>query len=242
MKNIMKAAKIFFQIIISFFVVGLFSCVEREEDIRKDCENECTVLDGVIYTSDINLPLSDIPVELKWRNTPLKYGGKIRTVARGRTDKNGYYHFNIYLTDEELNEGYFLLEMIVDEQKYLTNPNEPHSFAYDRITRDSIITINYFIPLKAYIETGILNSQDIKSDRNDYFSSTFQGKFGIEGKQNYGTVITWSKEEPSRKLVAVQANTDVVIINIRRKDNISTTTYDTVKLKPLEKIVVQFEF
>lgn len=219
----------------------LFSaCVEREDDIAPVCEDACTTISGYLTTGDGTGPLPNANLTVYWKDTPYLSRGTVRRKAIATSDANGYYELNFHIRPEELENGYFQVEIPVNPDEYLICGQGDHSFAFHDLQRDTAVQINYFIPRKAFVEIQVYNQEQIQE--GDYFATNVKSRLGVEGKQGCGGVSTWSRSELSNAVLDVAAEQPVVVRVIKTRDGIKTESNDTLTLAAGEKVLFEAEF
>ncbi|GEO07412.1 hypothetical protein AAE02nite_50760 [Adhaeribacter aerolatus] len=229
-------------LLLLFFVfLSLASgCVKKEDDlIGPTCQN-CTVIKGRLTSGDGTIPIANAKITTNWVNTIYLQGGTVRKKAVSTTDSKGYYELKFQIRDDEKGEGYFDTEILPPSVAYLSCSSSGHSFAFFELKKDTTITVNYFIPKRAFVEVRLTNQSQIKA--SDYFASSFDSKMGIDGKQSCGPVITWSSGLPSNPVLEVAAGQPVIITTHKTKNGVKTTTYDTLNLSDGQKAFYNAEF
>jgi hypothetical protein len=208
----------------------------------QDCPGACTIIKGRFTTAANTIGLADIPLEVVWENTTSNGIGKsgvFRRKATGRTDANGYYEIKFLLRDDELTDGFFLVNYKIDPKKYIV-PQES-GFALD-LKRDTTFMYDYLIPQKAFVELQVANREAIKS--SDYFSSTFSFDLGIAEPQSisqrYGVVV--SLKDYTQSIIEVAGDQPVIIRTTKEKDSIRTFQSDTISIPSGQKYIFNTQF
>lgn len=223
-------------------IIVLSGCVESENDIEPDCRSGCGTIRGYITTGDGTEPLPNVNLAAYWKYTPKMYGGTVRRKAIGTTDDKGYYELNFQVKNEELEDGYFEVELTVDTTEYLTHKKEGHHFGlpYD-MRRDTVFRVDYFIPKLAFVEIVLKNQTQIQE--SDFFAIEYYFQnIGVNGEQGRGMIITWESESSSNRVLEVPAIIPVVVNTHKTKDGVKTTTNDTLNLEVGDKVIYEVEF
>lgn len=217
-------------IFIKVHLLTLTSCVEDENDLKsQNCDDSCVTLNGLISTGNGSEPLDGASLEVIWDNAGA-YGGTNRLKARSETNENGFYEIGFELREDELEEGFFRIQIAVPDP-YLQHCFDRgyYEFAVSDLTNDTIVTTNYGIPLKTTLlvrATGAANMGE-----NDRFSVGITSPFGIGFSSGCGSgnLISWTNDTPEQTFsLDVAAEQPVTIrINIT-KDGQRTIKTDTL--------------
>mgnify|MGYP005751797841 FL=1 len=127
--------------------LSLTSCVEEQEDyISKYCPGSCTEVSGKVLRSN-GQPAQGMQLTATWKNLRTFYegmGGAIRKKAVAYTDAQGNYTLRFLLRDDELHEGY-----IVIEPQVANCPNlecYAYTLYFDELKRDTTYTYDFQLP------------------------------------------------------------------------------------------------
>lgn len=231
------------KIIFFFFlsaILQLSGCVNREDDIVPDCQSGCVTINGYITTGTGTEPLSNANIAVYWINTQYLSGGTVRKKAVTTSDTYGYYELDFPLREEELEEGFFDVKILIDTVEFLKCGKSNHNVGINELERDTVIGINYFIPRKAFVELVIANQEQIQTD--DYFANSLTSRFGVDGRQRCGQYVAWGDRLSSNIKVEVAAEQPVIIEISKTKEGIRTVSYDTLSLTAGEKEIYTTEF
>jgi hypothetical protein len=215
-------------------LLTISSCVREEDDLSsQNCTSQCTIVSGKFVTHDGTQPIPNVPVTLYWKNLQIGAGGVIRTKAIGTTNSNGDFLLKFAMREDELKQGYFAMKYDIRDPNYWTIGEK--EFPIQKIRRDTMVFSSYLIPVKAYLDLQIANSNDIKP--TDYFYSSFRFRFG---EYMNGTSVNWTyiPEKP----LEIAANQKVFVETNRIKSGVVSTTYDTLLLQKGERKVYSVTF
>jgi hypothetical protein len=146
-------------------VLLVAGCTKENLD---DSPGQCTLVAGQLLTSGLQ-PLAGVPVTASWR--PLGIYAAPRTKARITTDANGRYQVSLYVQDDELHDGYFLLTYAANPDRYygLSNTDAPDTGGAG-LRRDTIYRlVPFLIPCKAFVKLTVPDPNQIQQ----YFSADF---------------------------------------------------------------------
>jgi hypothetical protein len=150
----------------------------RKEKIGS-CPGQCTVVSGRLLTSN-QQALANAPVSVSWvlRGGVLG-GGDVRTRGRATTDASGDFRFSFYVQDDELRDGYFMVNYEVTKSQYYVLDDGDALF---NIKRDTTYQLPpYLIPRKAAVKLTVPNANQI------------QGYFAVDFASAYGQTLTAKK-------------------------------------------------
>ncbi|KAA9338697.1 hypothetical protein F0P96_07705 [Hymenobacter busanensis] len=208
----------------------LFTGCRKENQVEPACGGSCTVIKGRFVTDNGAQPISKLPVEIKWIKSTGIIGGTIRRKAATKTDASGYYELRFYVKDDELTDGHFAVQYAGNSADYvLDRENKGASFL--DLTRDTVITSDWLLPRKAYIDFELTNPTSTPSPYYGYTTFSFaNGSFPRQGRFGYGVVVTW--HDPGTTRVEVAANQLIDIETLTTKNGVRVVTHDTIRLRP----------
>lgn len=211
-----------------------FSCTKTEDDTTNNCSMNCTTLSGNFLTSN-NEPLSNVEVSFDYKVSGTLGGGKLRKIARTKTDSKGNYSVDFYLKDEELgnSDGYFTINVNdknLDSNKFIgLNNNADLGYNIFSIqNRDTIIDASFFIPKKAYIKINLNNY--VPQQAGDFFEVKTIFPQGLKNKKKssldsyyssgIGPAYSAEVKNQSFNIVGAEGEKNDVVIS-RRKNGVT---------------------
>lgn len=217
----------------SLVLLGLFTiaaCIDDEDDlISQNCNGACATVTGVLTTHDGTQSLAGVELTAKWVNTVYLGGGTIRTKAKTRTDNSGNYTLQFEVRSDELQSGYFLFEVLTDEEYFRCVPKEYPSFSMFGLRNDTTITHNLHIPFVAHLNVASTGAE--KMATTDYFSVNITPHI----KQNStacGSVQGWTNKNPNTIYnINVPAETKLIIETVINKGQSYERSYDTLVIE-----------
>ncbi|GGF29149.1 hypothetical protein [Echinicola rosea] len=230
-------------LLLSFIFLST-GCIKNESDlISQDCSSHCATLNGNITTGNGLIPFKNRDIEVIWKNTIYLGGGVIRTKAKTKTDDSGYYELNFKVREDEMESGYFMIKIPIDQNYLICGSNESyHRFAFFELKNDTTITTNYGIPYKATLKVNSNGASKLAD--HDYFSFTTMSPTGINFDSHCGTIIDWSNKNPDQEyIIDVAAEQPVIVrMGIRKGDQYFSKS-DTLRLEIGEKLdyIVEFD-
>lgn len=207
-------------LLLSFF---LSSCIKPEIPLNEVCNQNCTIIKGILMSKNGTLPITNVPIKLVRFTPALFSGGSVNDRAITNTKPDGSFEFSIGLKDFELNEGHrFSIEFKLD-----TLYKVEHHIAYmTRLKRDTTFNLGICnIPRKSYLQVNnsvILNNQDNISFFNDSkigFNSDMQSS----ASYNYWSVINNSSQK-----ITIAADQKVYLNISKNINGIINTKKDSV--------------
>jgi hypothetical protein len=204
------------------------SCSKEEEDlVSQKCQSDCTEIIGKIMTENGTVPITNLELTVKWDNIPYLGIGKILTKATTQTDSEGNFHLKFFMRDHELEEGDLRIEYKVNENEYLAAHLD--KIRFKKVSQDTIITLNYNIPKKAFLNLSLLNLKNIK--QKDWFilGLTYEKPVGFE-QSIYKGSKGWNSESNKNDIIEIPGNQSVELRITRGKNNVSTIEIDTIFL------------
>lgn len=183
--------------------ICLASCQKEEKDFLSKETEDCTVIEGIVQTTD-GLPLAGIEVTADYHRNVWLYSYLVRHKAKARTGKNGKYRLFFYINDDEQKEEkdvsrYFSLSVNLkqlDAKKYIlpsnmgaeqsTNPSVDDTppmitTSMNSLERSTTYTKNYYIPQIRYIQITLKGFIPVR--QNDRFE--LYSMFPYGGESNY---------------------------------------------------------
>ena len=152
-------------------------CLRKEK--IESCPGQCTVVSGRLLTSN-QQALANASVSVSWILWGgVLGGGEVRTRGRTTTDASGNFQFSFYVQDDELHNGYFMVNHEVDKNQYYVLGDGDALFD---IKRDTTYRLPpYLLPRKAAVKLTVPNSNQI------------QGYFAVDFASAYGRTLTFKK-------------------------------------------------
>ena len=213
-------------------------CLNKEEDITGPlCQAGCTVIQGQVTTGTGTVPLQGATLTLEWENTRYLAGGTIRKKAVSTTDMNGNYRLAFQVRDDEVQEGFYKLDIKADTSRYFLCASATPDFDFSHLQRDTTIEVDYFVPRKAFVELRLSNREQVKD--SDYFATTV---WSMVGEKSCGYVATWKSGYPAIRVAEVGAEQPVVVDTRKTKDGVQSVTVDTLYLSVGQRVVRNIEF
>jgi hypothetical protein len=208
-------------------LVALFqSCSKEENDlISQQCEFECTTITGKFMTDNGEVPIPNAKLIVKWDNIPYLGSGIIRTKATTLTDSEGNFTLNFSIRDEELEDGGFYIEYVLNEEQYL-NSYQNRITLY-QISRDTTVEINYNIPRKAFINLSLINLDEIQPADNFATDFYYERPIGFDQSVD-GQTVAWSSQSSGNNLVEVAGNQPILLKVRRRINGVDSVESDTL--------------
>ncbi|WP_461488680.1 hypothetical protein [Pontibacter sp. HJ8] len=236
----MVTRSLFLPVCLLLIAAGLTGCINHEDDfISKYCPGSCTVVKGRITTADGTKPIRDVTLTANWDNSYHWGGGTIRKKAVARTDENGYYTLSFLLRDEELEQGYIVIESSLDKQKYFICQSDD-ILQSETIGRDTTILRDYYFPERAHLLLELTNRQALGPDDN--LATKVSSLAGMEAGQECSQLVSWRLMDGVTHTVSVAAESPVLLTNTRTKANLITTQTDTLYLSPGERRTYRVAF
>ncbi|NJN28554.1 MAG: hypothetical protein HC819_22550 [Cyclobacteriaceae bacterium] len=222
----------------AFLLMGISNCdiVEENNLASQNCTTGCNIIQGRLTTNNGNSGIGNVKLLLKWINYTSIFSVVIRSKAITRTQNDGTFMFEFRLNDDELYAGYFEIEYFVDESKFLIL--HKRTITLSSLTRDTIVDMEYLVPLKAYIQWEVKNNQKIVDD--DYFHTTFRSPIGFAGEEN-GHAVDW-RVPPSEALIEVAGNQKIYVMNSIKKNGIIYEKTDTLFIAAGETLPYTFDY
>ncbi|HEU5292498.1 MAG TPA: hypothetical protein VFU05_17745 [Cyclobacteriaceae bacterium] len=205
------------------------SCIVEENDLRsQNCGNSCATVNGIITTNDGTKPLTGVEITAKWINTVNLGGGTIRKKATTHTDNFGNYTLSFQVREEEMEEGYFIFEVLTGKDYFRCNENEYPSFSAIELKNDTTINMNLYVPYVAHLNaglTGLENASEPSSIQLEV-SPTIQIGPTVCG-QGFGWYSNMDEPNWVYK-INVPANQNLIIETVITKGEVRTRKYDTL--------------
>lgn len=214
-----------------------------DDSMNEPCSSECTVIQGRFTTED-NKPVSNIPLELDWRVGPsigIGLGGKIRKIARGKTDENGRYKFEFHANDEELTGGRYVVNFKLEEEGQFFLHEQQDDFEFYEITkRDTIINGDYHIAKRgAVLSLKIRNPEAIEEGEQLAVNVSFKAGLNPTGFYGIGTL---NSSESNQLTIETAANQFAYLRTFKKTTNGYTSRLDSVFVQSDERKVLEIEF
>jgi hypothetical protein len=229
----------------TIFIIGIYfttiltSCTEEENDFNPNCQANCTIVNGQLTTNNGVDGLSNVELLIKWVDRGYLIGSTTRNKAKTRTDANGNYELKFSVRNDELEKGYFLIEYLVDQNEFLVPGPEDMTIYVGQLKADTIVSINYLIPTKAFIEVTVLNQDQIGT--NDKFITYFNTPMGQDSECCGGTISAWQVMNEPHKITTAGSQ-PVYIRNFKYRNGISSETSDTLTINNGQTISYTLDF
>lgn len=223
-----KLARCLTAALTTLVVLTFGGCFKEEDDLRsQECNGPCATISGVITTGDGNEPLTGIKVTANYE-TGYNVGQTVRKKAVAYTDESGRYQLRFAVREDEAGNGGYKVEMMADGEYYICRDKHPN-FLFVYLTNDSSIVQNVFLPYRGYVKINTVGTE--KMTGSDYLCVMIEPSI----KETHFTcaqVFGWYKPDATRgSRVDVPANQKLIISNIVTRNQITTTTYDTLVLE-----------
>ncbi|NVO32991.1 MULTISPECIES: carboxypeptidase-like regulatory domain-containing protein [Hymenobacter] len=199
-------------------------CARKDE--IEDCLGSCTTVTGRLVTSDGQQALPNTTVEAEWHyGAPFPQG---KTKARTTSDANGNYRLTFFVKDEELAEGFFVINYLANKQDFYVI-GEP-SQAIHKIKRDTTYRLSdYLIPRKAFVRLSITNPAAVSTN---YFASSFNNSYGTSIAFNPqslggGSLISWAGL-PLENPLPIAGDLPIIVRSFKDKNGITERTIDSL--------------
>ena len=218
----------------------LCRCSKFTDDTHLVCSSNCTTLAGRFITSD-NVGLQGVKITLKFKKSSGSLGGgSTRLILETETDKNGYFHEEFFILDDELGSeapGFFHVEYDdtnLDVEQYILSDNQvgnstqPLGLTVSSLeNRNVVIGNTYYLPKKTTITVNLNNFSP--QQESDYFEVITLYPFGSDiGYNNFlnskyatGTsgIGTFQANGSNTQLHPFVAENETNIIRIARRKN-----------------------
>ena len=208
-----------------------FSGCAPEVELEQ-CMGSCTTVVGRLMTANGQHPISNADVAVEWHYGSASWP-KAKTKTQGRTDANGNYNLSFFIKDEELTEGFFVVEYIVDKNKYYTiGQNE--QVALNDAKRDTTLEVaDYVIPRKAYVRLVVTNPTDLPPYPAYVYTSSFNTLYGLNNRfssqiQGGGSVIMWNGLPTESQKLPIAGDQPVLVRNYKVKNGVTTRSTDSI--------------
>jgi hypothetical protein len=210
-------------------VTAVILCAGCKKEVTEPaCSDRCTTISGRFTIDNRNVPIAGLPVRISWVKRTGTLYSQIRTKARTTTSVQGDYRLNFYLRDEELTDGYFVIEYSADVGEYVLERDQTGA-KWQKLSRDTVIISNWLLPRKAFVHPAITNAIQIVGDYWGEYSFATGGYQGA-GRFNYAEVFTFNNLPVSD--IQVAANQPVDLKTYKRVNGQLMTMHDTVTLAP----------
>jgi hypothetical protein len=224
-----RTTQILTTLLILLTLLTFKACIDEENDlISQNCTGSCATITGVITTNDGTQPLTGVEVTAKWKNTVYLGGGTIRKKATTHTDNFGNYTLSFQVREDEMEEGYFIFEVLTGEEYFRCNENEYPSFSELELKNDTTINMNLYIPYVAHLNAGITGL--VNASEPGSIQLTVDPTVKI-GPTVCGHVFGWysNMDDPNWIYkIDVPANQNLVIETVITKGEVRTRKYDTI--------------
>jgi len=205
------------------------ACIDEENDlISQNCGDSCVTISGLITTNDGTQPLTGVEVTAKWKNIVYLGGGAIRKKAITHTDSFGNYTLSFQVREDEMEEGYFIFEVLTGKDYFRCNENEYPSFSAIELKNDTTINMNLYIPYVGHLNAGITGLVTAPEPGSIQLTVDPTVKMGPTDCVH---VFGWysSMNDPNWIYkIDVPANQNLIIETVITKGEVRTKKYDTL--------------
>lgn len=210
----------------------------KDDYISKYCPGSCTVITGKLTTANGTKPLAHVTLALNWEVNSYP-SGYVTKKAIAKTDENGNYELRFLIRDNELKDGRFVMEPLMDEKQFIYCRDEKIDFSYYDLKRDTTLVENYLIPEVAYVEFQLRSPGSLPA--GDKLTTHFSYTYGKDGQLLCTGKIDWSNISKNGIIVRVAADQPVTLKNSRLRNGVSSEEETVLQMKPGEKKIVSIE-
>ena len=208
----MKNQLLLMLISVIFFVSGGSSCNRTERDITAIKVPGNAVIKGRFTAENGTVPLKNVLIEVYWKAS----SGDSRKKNTIRTDENGYYDIRVFVRPDEINNGYFTTNIVMDNLGYdystQLDPLQTNSF---QLSDRSSLTRNYNFEKRASLSLNYASNQ-MPAVGTKYQVQVFQDNAEQINRGYYGgNYLAYASifvAEPITGSASVAANTPLRVV------------------------------
>jgi len=227
----------------------LFTCFllsgcggDSDDYISKYCPGSCTVIKGRLTTANGTKPLAHVSMAVNWQSEGYLSGGSTHKKAIAETDDDGNYELRFLIRDDELIDGYFIVEPALNISKYVYCHSDVLNLDFYNLKRDTTYVANYGVPEKAYITFKLNNPDALQT--GDELTTSYTYSFGEDGQEMCYNDIKWHIGYKNNYSVNVEVAADqpLLLEQVKLNNGVETTEQNTVQLDAGETRVVDINF